>query len=487
MKKIKVNKIRFWLNEKLIVTECLPSETALELVHRMGMQSVKEVCSEGDCGACTIAVGSLDESGFHYRSVTACIYPATKLHGTHVMTTEGLGTPDDMHIIQSTLYENHASQCGFCTPGIVMSVFALFVENLEPTLDEFKTALEGNLCRCTGYRHIVIAGEELIETMHEGIFSADVILPGYAGAIQEDLKNNKTVIEQVEREYYDHLPVDDYYKPTTLSDALDYLRSKPNIICGATDLFVEANIRREFKHRYLDISGIPEFNGIEQINSEIRLGATVTLDEAATNQMIIDNFPALCETVAIMSSQQIRNVATFAGNICNASPIADGTSALMGLNATVELMNSEGCTRIVKLKDFYLGYKKMEMREDELLSAIYLPIKEYGYSGFIKSSKRTNVDISSVNSCLSIDVKHDIIEEITISYGGVKECTALALETMEFLKGKRVTTELISEAMEIVSKEFTPISDVRGSDEYRSLLIKNHLKKHFLRMEGEEL
>jgi CO/xanthine dehydrogenase FAD-binding subunit len=333
----------------------------------------------------------------------------------------------------------------------------------------------------------VIAGEELIAGIHAGLIKRDDIIPAYAKEIQADLESTAEAVppkrmtsREIERP--DHLPVNEYLKPDNLKDALKDFTPETKIIAGATDLFVEANIRRQFHKRYLDVSEVSEMLGIGESDGKVRIGASVTQEEVARNPLIKQYFPALCETIGIMSSRQIRNVATFAGNICNASPIADGTSALLGLNAEIELTNTENIKRIIPLREFYKGYKKTERRENEILTAIYLPIVEYTYSGFIKSSKRKNVDISSVNSCLSIVLKDNRIEDVVLSYGGVKEYPALALSTMQMMKGEVLNDELLERAMDSVEKEFTPISDVRGSAHYRGLLIRNHLKKHFLRI-----
>ncbi len=482
MKTIRVNRIEFRLNGWLVQTECKPAETALELLHRFGMQSVKEVCSEGDCGACTIAIGEIWESKLRYKSITSCIYPATKLHGKHVVTTEGLGTPDKMHFIQKVLFDNHGTQCGFCTPGIVMSVFALLMENGNPSLADFKTALEGNLCRCTGYKHIVKAGEELIKSMHNKLINKNDILPESKEAIIKDLEAIPKEIKNFPMQVEDHYPVDCYLMPKDL-DELYMLTSRGGykFIAGATDLNVESNIRREFSKEYLDISEVIELTYIDELDGVVKIGSTATLTDIMNNAVIQKYFPALVDTIKIMSSTQIRNVATLGGNISNASPVADGASMLLGLEA--KLLLDGGCgDRFITLSEFYKGYKDIDLDDCEYIEAIVVPKKNYTYSGFIKSSKRKNVDISSVNSAMSVYIDEGDILGVTIAFGGVKEHPALANKTMEYLNFKPLTDEVIEKAAEIAAEEFTPISDVRGSDEYRSTLIKNHIKKHFERV-----
>ncbi len=482
MKTIRVNKIAFRLNGWLVRAVCKPAETALEMLHRLGMLSVKEVCSEGDCGACTIAVGEIIESKLHYKSITSCIYPATKLHGKHVVTVEGLGSPENMHIIQKVLYENHGTQCGFCTPGIIMSIFCLLVENRKPLIEDFKTALEGNLCRCTGYKHIVNAGEELIAKVHGELLNHSEILTDSEEKIINDLKSISEDIPSLEQEVEDHYPVESYLIPKNLDDMYGCMERRGyTVICGATDLGVEANIRRDFHTEYLDISEVKELRYIDELEGVVKIGATATLTEIMNDPVVQKWFPSLVETIKIMSSTQIRNVASLGGNICNASPIADGTSALLGLNAKL-LIDGVWGERFIKLSDFYKGYKDIDLSENELIVAIVIPKKEFTYSGFIKSSKRTNVDISSVNSSMSVSIHEGEVYDMNLAFGGVKEYPALAEKTMEYLLFKPITDKVIEKAINIAVNEFNPISDVRGSDEYRSLLIRNHLKKHFDRL-----
>ncbi|MCD4650641.1 MAG: FAD binding domain-containing protein [Candidatus Cloacimonetes bacterium] len=484
---IEVIRLIFFLNGKRVEFTSRPAQTALEVLRLLGVNSTKEVCSEGDCGACTIALGRWQHSEFRYKAVTACILPAARLHNTHVITAEGLGTPDNLHPIQQVIYENHATQCGFCTPGIIMSIFVLFVGNPSADLQEFKKALEGNLCRCTGYRHIVQAGEALIHRVHSGLLETRLFMPLWAKSAENALRNEPfpltTSLENVP-EYY---PVESYTLAESITEVLSTLKAeagKVKIVAGGTDLFVEANVHKRFHTHYIDISRIDELSIISAGKDMLTIGATATLAEILSHPVVKESLPALYEAIDNMSSTQIRNIATLAGNIGNASPIADGATDLLAVSDQVEIIGET--TRCIPLSSFYMGYKKLNLNPTELITALKIPLKNYNYCGYIKTAKRKNVDIASVSSCFTLQVDNDgSILSATLAYGGVKEFPALALKTMQFLIGKKLDEDTISATQDIVANGFSPISDVRGSEEYRSELIRNHLLKHFLRI-GEQ-
>jgi len=473
------NRVRFYLNDKLVEMDVTPTQTALEIIRALGATGAKEACSEGDCGACTVALG-LERN--RYLAVTSCIMPATKLHGRHVITVEGLGTPENLHPIQEVMYRHHATQCGFCTPGFIMSIFCLLANNSQPDMAAFRKALEGNLCRCTGYQHIVQAGEDLLEKLHEGLLSISSLFPDFCDAVWDDLEQSQP--PQVVPVSAGVLPSREYHLCYSLDAALHALDADPQnsrVISGGTDLFVESNVARRFAENYIDVQRIASLHTFSMDDHELTIGAGVTLEELLQDARIHLHFPLLSQAIEMMGSVQIRNVATLAGNLGNASPVADGACALLGLDASVQLTSSQGA-RSVPLKKYYLGYKQTERHPDEIITAIILPRKEGGFGNFIKTGKRHNVDISSVSSALSVQVDASgLLTDVVLAYGGVKEYPALATQTMALLQGKKIDEILITEAMACVETEFTPIGDVRGTAEYRSLLIKNQLKKHLLR------
>lgn len=476
------NEIQFYLNNRAIQRVVSPTESALDIIRSLGATGTKEVCSEGDCGACTVALGMSENGIWRYRAVTSCIMPASQLHGRHVITVEGLGTPDELHPIQQTLYDNHAAQCGFCTPGFVMSIFCYLLNDPAPTLPRLRKALEGNLCRCTGYQHIIQAGDALLKALLDGSLLQDAILPNYCTSLWPLLDAIDSEPQQIYKEH-SVLPSRGYYLCTSLHAALQQLSAEDNgkVVCGASDLWVEANVARRFAEQYVDVQRIPELHRLTVEDNELHIGSAVTLEELYHFPVIKDSFPLLQAAINEMASLQIRNLATLAGNIANASPVADGACALLALDARVQLTSLRG-SRHVALCDFYTGYKQTLRQSDELITAIILPIQHNTFQSFIKTAKRRNVDISAVASalCISRNAAGEC-QSITLAFGGVKEYPALANATMDFFKGKPIDETLIDEAVNRLNDEFSPISDVRGTAQYRSLLITNHLRKHLLR------
>ncbi len=479
-------KISFILNEKIVTPEIYPDATALEVIRDIyKLSGTKESCSEGDCGACTIALGTLAGDQMAYLSVTSCIYPAAKLHGKHVLTIEGLGDENNLTLIQKAMLENHATQCGYCTPGIVMSLFCLFYNNATPSEEEVSAALEGNLCRCTGYesikRSVVQIKEDLAKNLAE---SGLKFQPEYIDNVIKILKsfdyklltlpvNNENLIHECQNYF---IPQDRKELFATLEILPE--KAKKKIIGGGTDLVVEANVRRMRQQYLIDISRIIDFDGIAVNEGWVSIGANVTLTEIQANPDVQNYFPVLCETIRQMSSQQIRNVATLAGNIGNASPIADSIPTLLVLDAELELYAKTG-TRTVKLDEYYLGYKKTVLQSNEIIGRIKIPIPtQKVLSRFEKTAKRVAVDISSVSSAIALTVSGNKICSCKIAFGGVAAIPVLLTKTSEFLVNKEVNQELLIQAGISAMQEVAPIGDVRGSAEYRSLLVKNHLIKH---------
>lgn len=476
------NNIIFYLNEKKVKIRVKPSETVLNILHKLGYLGAKESCNEGDCGSCTIAINNLGKIG-EYKAITSCIIPATKMHKRHVITIEGLGTPVDTHPIQQIIFDNHATQCGFCTPGIIMSLFSKLTEKKIVTSESLKKSLEGNLCRCTGYQHIIEASEEILENVNNATLNSDNILPSFCKNIQRKLNEIPDKIEQIENPIDDVINIQSYtllYSIDELKEKIQKLNSKNyKIISGASDLFVEKNIQKKYYSHYFDVSRIPEMLGIKLIGETIEIGASEPIEKIIGSDIIKTHISSLNKAIFWMSSRQIRNVATLAGNIGNASPIGDASSALVGLDASL-LLISPKAERIVKLENYFQGYKSTILAEDEFIAKIIIPIqKENRFYNFIKTSKRKNMDISTVNSFCSmkVDSKGKIID-IRLVYGGVSVFPQLAKNAIAEIKNHNIYNLDYDRIEVLLKKDFMPISDVRASNEYRNLLIRNHLIKH---------
>ncbi len=473
-------KIHFYLNEREMDLTISPDLSALQLIREhAGLSGTKESCSEGDCGACTIAVGKWEYDKFVYRAFNSCIMPAVKMHGMHVVTVEGLGTPVNMHPIQKAMLDAHGTQCGYCTPGFIMSLFCVFSLNSDPDMEEVKASLEGNLCRCTGYEAIFKAVEQIRNWRNSN--SEHHFYPTHFLPIHEKLHTFEKVIEFVQVNGNNIDTVKEYVVPKSMKDLFEVLANMKDsksyrIIAGATDLLVDANIKGQWYPVYIDISTIPELKILKDDPKNIWICAAVTQSEVIESSLIWEKSPILAKAVSKMGSKQTRNAATLVGNIANASPIADGATALLGLGAYVELM-SEGKQRSILLEQFYKGYKATDLQPGEIIGCVLVPHQK-GFCSFEKTAKRIAVDISTVNSLLNIRIENDLVQYARIAFGGIAPYPILANQTMEFLVGKKITESVINEAAEIAMQEFKPIGDVRGSMEYRQLLIRNHIRKH---------
>jgi xanthine dehydrogenase small subunit len=472
--------IRFLLNGKEISSAVPPGLTALELLNdRLSLHGTKSSCNEGDCGACTVLIGQRQENKVSYQAVNSCLYPAFRLHGKHLITVEGISADKSLHPVQTALLDEHGTQCGFCTPGFVMSMLGLFLNNSNPTDAEILAALEGNLCRCTGYDSIFKAALLLKKRLDK----KQELLPARLRKA-EKLLGKSELVQFIESENREGFATLQCFLPASLNElwkVVDALRKEGNykFLAGGTDLMVLANIQHLRYRSLVELGGISELDGIALLKDNLSIGANVTLTQLQFNKHVQKHYPLLVQAIEQMASTQIRNSATLAGNIANASPVADGATTLLALGASVVLA-SQNKERTVRLCDFYHAYKQTELKPDEIIKAILLPLPDRTeqFCSFIKSAKRKAVDISGVVSALVLQYKNDKIISAALSFGGVAAYPALAGKTSDFLKGKKLSPELVEQAAEVAQKEFIPISDIRGSQEYRSLLIRNHVIKH---------
>lgn len=473
--------ISFWLNGKKLVLSVEPELTALELLHeKLRLYGSKSSCNEGDCGACTVIIAQNKQGKIVYLTFNSCIYPAVRLHGKHLITVEGITTGEELHPVQTALLDEHGTQCGFCTPGFVMSILGLYLNNFHPTEAEILAALEGNLCRCTGYDSILKAAR-----LAEKLIDAD---SGLLPPVLRDVE--KAVLDFDGRPVYQAMSnaqgwtTVQYLMPQSLPEFWECVHSlkasgQYKFITGGTDLGVAANIQHVHAESLLDLCGVEELSGLYELDGKLYIGANTTLTELLHSELVSRHFPVLGKVLSLMASEQIRNSATLAGNIANASPVADGATALLALDAAVIMASSEA-ERVIQLKDFYLSYKQTQLRADELIKTIVIPLPANTgmYCDAIKSAKRKAVDISSVVSVICLALKENVIETALLSFGGVAPYPALATRTMQFIQGRELHPEWFQAAAELAQSEFTPLSDIRGKDIYRSTLIRNHVLKY---------
>ncbi len=455
----------FILNDQEVRTDCAPGTLVLDFLrHRSRLVGTKEGCREGDCGACVVLIGKLAGSQLSYQPVTSCLMPIGELGGRHLVTIEGLNLPD-LTPVQQAIVDEGASQCGFCTPGIVVSLTGYLMQaDLPIDVDGVKYALSGHLCRCTGYRSLKACADRLRTALGErtGIDTllAGEGLPRYFQTIPDRLKA---------------LP-----ESGPSSDG-----ETPVVIAGGTDLYVQ--IGEDIPESKVDLLNLrPELSGISQRNGHLRIGASTTFEDFAADRRVQELMPSIRDDMSLIASWQIRNRATLGGNIVNASPIGDMTILLLALEAQLVLERQEE-RRVVPIIDFFLGYKKLDIRPDEILLEILIPRRPGSLVDFEKVSKRRSLDIASVNSAMRADLDGDTFREVGLAVGGVAPVPLFMRKTRDFLTGRTINLETLRGALEVARTEISPISDVRGSAEYKRLLAGQLLKAHFVNLFPEQI
>ena len=475
--------VTFYINGKACAYPVKPDQTSLDLIRNgLGLTGTKEGCSEGDCGSCTVAVGSLAKGRIYYRAMTSCILPAVKLHGKHVITIEGLAKGEKLHPIQQAILENRATQCGFCTPGVIMSLFCLFAGSRHPSVERINAALEGNLCRCTGYESIRQAAYQVSEGLRRRLISAGRdILPEYEAKVRKGLAGIKGGPDAVKVPEGNEGGTAAYHAPKTLPRLFAILKRmrscrRYRLISGGTDVMVDRNIKGMFPENLVDISGIPALDGIKLGRKNLSIGANVTLAQIIESPLVVRQLPVLAETAARMASAQVRNAATLAGNLANASPIADMGVLMLALGARLKLASPKG-SRTANIDDFYKAYRKTCLGDHELIVRMEVPL-DGARCSFLKSAKRRAVDISTANSAVKLKFSNGMISEARIALGGVAPIPILADKAARYLMGRELCEETIAKAAELAAAACSPISDVRGGAEYRRTLVRNHVVRH---------
>ena len=455
--------IRFILNNKLIAANDPPGMLLLDLIrYREHLTGTKVGCREGDCGACTVLIGELKDGRMSYRSATSCLTALGNVHQRHVVTVEGVNL-EGLNPLQQAICEEGGTQCGFCTPGFVLSMAGFCLSDKAPTQAGARAAVDGNICRCTGYKSIERALERvrLLLAEREGVdvLSFAVgrgILPAYFLEIPQRLA-----------------------ALTLESNGVLKGEKGFGFLGGGTDLYVQRpEDMVEADVEFLSIR--KDLKGIVREGNRCVIGGAVTVADLMESPVIRTAFPHFDHYAHLISSTPIRNIATVAGNFVNASPIGDLTIFFLALDA--QLLLSDGMLRReLPLRKFFLGYKLLDKKPEEFIEKIFFHLPDVGeLFHFEKVSKRTCLDIASVNTAMWIRMKGEVIAAGRISAGGVGPVPALLEGASLSMAGRSVDESLVQEVVKKAVEDISPISDARGTAVYKRLLLGQLIKAHFL-------
>ncbi len=455
------------------------------LRYEQGLYGTKIVCAEGDCGACSVLIGRKNEAGrLEYKPLNSCIQAMYQLDLAHVITVEGLTPGDSLSPIQQAMVDCHGAQCGFCTPGFIVSLAALFDKSAEQDSplcrQSVKGALSGNLCRCTGYESII---KSALATQTKDVLPVE---SQYAsGEILQAFDKHANVDVRIET------AAAAVFIPQDISAAVQFKRANEGtvIVSGGTDVCVNIN-KRGLKPR--NILSTCNLRGLKELTIEggqLIVGARVTLEELA--DFVKDSVPEFYKILWVFGAPQIRYAGTLAGNIANGSPIGDTLPFLFAMEAAVEVTGVHGARKI-PICSLYKGYKTMDVTSDEIITRIMIPLPTPSETlRLFKVSKREHLDISSLAAAVLISCdagsrQSSRIRSARVAFGGVGPTVMRLPLTESYLQGKELKFATFEEAGAIAVSEITPISDVRGSSDFRKQLAENIFLKFYFSLEAPE-
>jgi len=451
-----------------------PSRTLLEVLREdLGCTGTKEGCGEGDCGACTVVVGEAEGGRMSYRAVNSCIKLAHSVDGQALWTVEDLAAADGtLHPAQEAMVQCHGSQCGFCTPGFVMSLFGMYQNHVcqgrAITRELAQQDLSGNLCRCTGYRPIFDAAQQMAALPAVAVDEADL------------LSKLKLLAQNRQGPEADST----YNAPRTLAGLLAARAAQPDaqIVAGCTDVGLwVTKMHRQFD-QVLDLTRVEELRRVEHYPHHVAIGAAVTLADAFA--ALVADRPQLQAFAQRFAGLPVRNAGTLGGNVANGSPIGDSMPLLIALGANVVLMSVRG-HRELPLESLYTGYRKNLMVKDEVLAWIKVPKPVPGEMLKVyKISKRYDDDISAVCLALNLQIENGKVVKASIGAGGVAATPVRAAHTEAALTGRPWSQDTVRQAITTLRAEFSPISDMRASGAYRSEVLGNLLQRFWLESQG---
>jgi xanthine dehydrogenase small subunit len=470
--------IRFLLGEdERTLRDVPPTLTVLEYLRRQARRTgTKEGCAEGDCGACTVVLAEPDGAGgLRHWAVNACIQFVPALHGRQLLTVEDVKHADGtLHPVQQALVDHHGSQCGFCTPGFVMQLYAGWLEGTLKDRQSVKDWLAGNLCRCTGYGPIIDAGLDVAAA------------PGPAAAAQAVTARRLAALDGGDMLHIGHGD-QEWFAPRSIDELAEVYSKHPDavLVAGATDVGLWVTKQQRHLATLIDVTRVAGLNQIKQSADGLSIGATVSHREATAALGRLH--PDLGELLRRFASIQIRNAGTVGGNIANASPIGDLAPALIALGATLRLRRGAP-RRELPLEAFFLAYGKQDRAPGEFVEALQVPrVGEATRFACYKISRRFDQDISAVMGAFAVTLKDKTVVRARVAYGGIAATSKRAQKTEATLTGQPFEATTIERACSALTEDFTPITDMRASTNYRLLVAQNLLRRFHLENSGEKV
>ena len=490
--------IRFILDGSVKTVENVdPQLTLLQYLREtLLLTGTKEGCAEGDCGACTVVVGELVDDKISLRSVNACIQFLPMIHGKVLFTVESLSHGSDLlHPVQQAMVDNHGSQCGFCTPGFIMSLFALFKNTANPDRLQINDALSGNLCRCTGYRPIIEAANQMyaqsVETLPGDQEKTWLTQPAQKKSSTQAGLDENDLIEQLKSIHPENTLLLQqnnrrYFAPVKIEELAELVETLPQatLVAGNTDVGLWVNKQLRDLPEIINLTAVRELKEVSQNDGKLTIGAAVSLSDAFAS--ISEHFPQLDDLFRRFASMPVRNAGTLVGNVANGSPIGDTMPALLVLNTEVVLRKGKS-QRTLPLDKFYLGYQQKDLQAGEFVEAVRIPLDidqpdgNPGELASYKISKRYDQDIAAV--CAAFKMNRDefgVITQIKIAFGGMAATPKNAEATEKALLGQQWNQSSVDIGKSKLAEDFAPLSDMRASADYRLKVAQNLLQRFYL-------